>query len=430
MATQLHRSRRRVHFTREGWYFIFILAFIVFGSILRQINLLIVLAGMMIPALLFNWRMAVGMLRKLTIRHRCAEWIFAGRTTMLEIEIRNHSTWVDAWNVAIADEISMIRTEGTAGSTAGPGRTASRETALKTAHLAVPNVPRQDTSDASYRGFFAARGLYQIGPANLSCRFPFGLVQASVRMFDNAELYVAPRLGDLHPNWHKRLGSVAIGTSSTERKRGPLPDEYYGIRQWTSGDTQRWIHWRSTAKRNELMVKQFDQPTDRDFALALDLNSDGSDARNRDVEVALSFVATLLSRLNLSVHGRVAIAVCGAESFLYVNELAGDFIRSVMQHLAVARPAARTELAYQLPQLAGRVSLGTPLIVVTTRPPEEIDSLRVLWKDDSRFQATENILWVRIPSDEFPSLFSPAAEHDFSELPIDQPELVAKHIED
>ncbi len=418
MAFTPFRSRRHVYFTREGWYFIFILGFIVFGSILRQINLLIVLAGMMVPALLFNWRMAIGTIRKLRIRHRCPEWIFAGQTTMLEVEVRNLSTWIDAWNVAIVDEISSE----------APNGTTSPKPHL--AQAVVPYIPRQRSSDISYRGFFSTRGRYQIGPASLACRFPFGLVAASVRLLDSAELYVAPRLGQLSPNWHKRLGSIAIGTSSAERKRGLLPDEYYGIRPWTSGDTRRWIHWRSTAKRQELMVKQFDQPTDRDFALALDLYSDGSPASQGHVETALSFAATLLSKLNLSVHGRVAIAVCGGDSFLYVNEIAGDFLRSVMQHLAIAQPAVRPNLAYQLPQLAARVSLGTPLIVVTTRPVNQIESLRLLWKDDSRIQVMDNVLWVQIPSDEFQTLFTSAGGFDWGEMPVDQPLLVSRHLED
>lgn len=417
MPRSAYRSRRRVYFTREGWYFIFVLAFIVFGSILRQINLLIVLAGMMIPALLFNWRIAMGAIRKLRIRHRCPEWIFAGQTTMLEIEVRNQSTWIDVWNLAIVDEISET----------GAGREARRP---KLAQLVVPHIPRQRRSDASYRGFFSSRGRYQIGPATLSCRFPFGLVTANVRLLDSAELFVAPRLGELSPNWHKRLGSLAIGTSSAERKRGLLPDEYYGIRPWSTGDMQRWIHWRSTAKRQELMVKQFDQPTDRDFALALDLFSRGTPADEQHVETALSFAATLLSKLNTSVRGRVAIAICGTESFLYVNELAGDFLRSVMQHLAIAQPAPRPDLAYQLPQLASRVSLGTPLIVVTTRPAIEIETLRVLWRDDSRFQIAEQVLWIQIPSEEFTGLFTPSPSFDFREMPLDQPELLAQHLDD
>ena len=101
-----------------------------------------------------------------------------------------------------------------------------------------------------------------------------------------------------------------------------------------------------------------------------------------------------------------------------------------MQHLAVAQPAARPNLAHQLPQLAARVSLGTPLIVVTTRPGPQIEALRLLWKDDSRIQIMDNVLWVQIPSDEFQTLFTTAGGFDWSEMPVDQPLLVSQHLED
>jgi uncharacterized protein (DUF58 family) len=420
MSPNLPRSRRTVGFTREGWYFVFIFGFIVFGSILRQINLLVVLAGMMIPALLFNWRMAIGMIRKVSIRHRCADWIFAGQTTTIELEVINDSAALAAWNIFVVDQI-------------GSTQTPRSERVVKTVPLVAPGIPPQRTANLSYRCFFSDRGLYEIGPADVSCRFPFGLVKAQVRLRNTVDLYVAPPLGTLNPSWHKRMASIAIGTSSTERKRGFLPDEYYGIRNWTAGDSRRWIHWRSTAKRSELMVKQFDQPTDRDFALALDLYAeDLSDPLQQTaVESALSFVTTIVSKLNFAVHGRVAIAVCGDESFLYVNEIAGDFVRSIMQHLAIARPSRPTDLAKQLPQQASKVSRGTPVVLVTTRPPGELESLKLLWKADATSRVTDlNLLWVQIPSPEFDELFSRAVAYDLSELPTDQSALVSGELDD
>ncbi len=343
------RSRRRIGFTREGWYFIFIFGFIVFGSILRQINLLVVLAGMMIPALLFNWRMAVGMIRKLSVQHRCADWIFAGQTTMIELEIANASAAMTAWNISVVDQVESAATP-------------RRPRVYKRVPLVAAGVSPQKSSNLSYRCFFSERGLYEVGPAVIACKFPFGLVKADVRFYDTANLYVAPRLGILNPSWHKRMASIAIGTSSTERKKGVLPDEYYGIRSWSTGDSRRSIHWRSTAKRNELMVKQFDQPTDRDFALALDLYAD--DAAEADqhsvIETALSFVTTIISKLNFAVHGRVAIAVCGLESFLYVNEIAGDFVRSIMQHMAVAQPQGARIWLTSCPNLPPKFRGGHP----------------------------------------------------------------------
>ena len=65
---------------REGWYFIVVLAFIAAGAILREVNLLFVLAGLMMGPLLVNWRMAVVTLRDLRWSRKLPESIAAGDT--------------------------------------------------------------------------------------------------------------------------------------------------------------------------------------------------------------------------------------------------------------------------------------------------------------------------------------------------------------
>ena len=55
--------RRRAWLSREGWYYLGVLAFIVGGAVLKNVNLLVVLAGMMIAPLLINWRMVMESLR-------------------------------------------------------------------------------------------------------------------------------------------------------------------------------------------------------------------------------------------------------------------------------------------------------------------------------------------------------------------------------
>ena len=62
--------RRRAWLTREGWYYLAVLAFIIGGAVLRSVNLLVILAGMMIAPLLFNWRLVMASLMGLSIRRK------------------------------------------------------------------------------------------------------------------------------------------------------------------------------------------------------------------------------------------------------------------------------------------------------------------------------------------------------------------------
>ncbi|MED5285489.1 MAG: hypothetical protein VYC71_05890, partial [Planctomycetota bacterium] len=69
---------QRVSVTREGWYYLFILTFIVGGAVMRQINPLFALAGLMIAPILFNWRFSMASLRHIDFSRRLPHRIAAG----------------------------------------------------------------------------------------------------------------------------------------------------------------------------------------------------------------------------------------------------------------------------------------------------------------------------------------------------------------
>ena len=62
--------RRRAWLTREGWYYLAVLTFIIGGAVLRSVNLLVILAGAMIGPLLFNWRLVIASLTGLVVRRK------------------------------------------------------------------------------------------------------------------------------------------------------------------------------------------------------------------------------------------------------------------------------------------------------------------------------------------------------------------------
>lgn len=76
-----------------------------------------------------------------------------------------------------------------------------------------------------------------------------------------------------------------------------LEADFYGLRDWRPGDSRRWIHWRTSARRGSLVVRQFEQRRSQDLALLVDLwqPTQPSEAELAHVETAVSFVATLLA---------------------------------------------------------------------------------------------------------------------------------------
>ena len=100
----------------------------------------------------------------------------------------------------------------------------------------------------------------------------------------------------------RRLGRAA---ARGHRRRRPPPrrsgpeGDFYGVREWRSGDGRRLVHWRSSARLGKLVVRQFERPRSRDLAVVLDLWQPETAAVEHleNVERAVSFAATVLTDL-------------------------------------------------------------------------------------------------------------------------------------
>src|SRR5687768_434982 len=77
--------KRRIMITAEGAYYLFVLAFVFTGAVLREINLMLVLAGMMLGPLLYNMRAARRMTQQLAVRRRLPDSATAGEPLSVEL---------------------------------------------------------------------------------------------------------------------------------------------------------------------------------------------------------------------------------------------------------------------------------------------------------------------------------------------------------
>ena len=144
-------ARRVVTICREGAYYIFVLAFIVGGATLRDINLLFILAGMMIGPLLFNWRFVVQSLRRLSISRRLPEQIFAGRPFRVEIRGQNDRRRLGSWMIVVDDCVQ-----------AEPSASESRQRdPSPNATVVLPHVAAGGCGAAAYQVTLPHRGRYR-----------------------------------------------------------------------------------------------------------------------------------------------------------------------------------------------------------------------------------------------------------------------------
>jgi len=383
-------KRRGVTICLEGWYYGFVLAFIVVGAALRDINLLFILAGMMMGPLLFNWRLVVLAVRRLEVNRRLPEQVFAGRPFLVEIYGENQRRHLGSSMLVVEDAIAS---EGAEDGQPKDGRKAS-------VRVVLPFVPARQTRKEAYRITLPRRGKYRFGPLQVSTRFPMGLVKATFRFKHFEKIVAFPKLGRLSPHWMRLLESKRYGRHQVHSRQGPTDGDYYGLREWRPGDSKRWIHWRTTAKLGKLAVRQFEQQQNRDMAIVLDLwqPAEPTDDDVGRVEFAVSFAGTVVDELARRGGSQLMIASAGASAGRWSAKATAVFARLTLERLAVARASNNSRLAEVLGHVLADVPIGTQVVVISTRP-NTMDSVL----DDSSFvdkprhqRALERVTWLDV----------------------------------
>ena len=419
----------RLSLTTEGWIYLIILSFVSVCAVLRNVNLLIVFTGVMLAALFLGWRIGRSVIRSIVAKRLLQTRIHAGQLVNIQWQIANKSP-LPVWYVDIADRIVNLNE-----STSTDAKVKRRETKARAgnSHLIFDFVPGGSTKYMSYRALFTHRGHYELGPATVSSMFPMGLVKNWFRIDATESFYVAPRLGKLSPDWEQRISSLAFGSQSARRRRGPDPDEFYAIRSWRSGDNLRDIHWRTTAKYQTPMVKQFDQKSNRDFAIVLDLfepnfqhaaDEVASDlATSSRIELVLSFAATILGQITTMAQGRVVLSSAADESVTFTSASHSDFLASAMRYLATVRCSNNPQLSEAVMVAANNVSPGTPVVVVSPRDLTE-EMLRAELGEKKWLSLKNQIRPLPVESHEFKRLFAiedPHFDALINELKLDLP---------
>jgi uncharacterized protein (DUF58 family) len=146
--------------------------------------------------------------------------------------------------------------------------------------------------------------------------------------------------------------------------------EYYGLRDWRSGDNRRWIHWRSSARRGARVGGQFEELRSRDLAILVDLWQplEPRQEHLEHVETAVSFVATLVAE-GCRQQGRRLFLSLAASTFLERSGPASPlFFRQQMEELALVTPHHDERFPATLGHALALVPPAIPTLLVSTRP--------------------------------------------------------------
>ncbi|MEZ6196932.1 MAG: DUF58 domain-containing protein [Planctomycetota bacterium] len=157
-------------------------------------------------------------------------------------------------------------------------------------------VEAGESATAEYRGLcLGPRGIHRFGPSAVRISDPFGWFEIHGGLESDRHITVYPRLDDF--GIIDALAASAPAPGGEMLRSGPGDSqEFWSVREYRRGDSRRRIHWSATARRGDLVVREFGRPASGDTSILLDLDGrfTGAQLRFGAFENAIRLAASLV----------------------------------------------------------------------------------------------------------------------------------------
>ncbi|NNE99241.1 MAG: DUF58 domain-containing protein [Pyrinomonadaceae bacterium] len=246
-------------FTTGGAIFIGLLVIVAFAAINTGNNLLFLVLSFTASALLISFFIGNFCLRKLDVKMRFSETIYAGEPTPILVSLHNRKRIFPTFSVVaevrgknrrrsnLIEDLKEILPEKIALRIARPP-------IIKHTLDYFLFVPRQDSIENQVEHEFTRRGKFIIRDFELSTRFPFGFFRHRRRLpAQRTEIVIFPKIEQSDP---EILDLPIEAGKLVSAKRGQGQD-LFALREYQPHDDQRHIDWKATARSNRLTVREF-----------------------------------------------------------------------------------------------------------------------------------------------------------------------------
>ena len=220
------------------------------------------------------------------------------------------------------------------------------------------------------------RGVYTYGKLTVISRDPLGLFSRRITIGDEQSVLVYPATVDI-PAFHVPSGqSWGEGMAAG---RNNLPSSIVsGVRDYVTGDSFRRVHWRSTARRAKLMVKEFEpEPAgpSHEVWVFLDLweGVQAGEGTESTIEYGVTIAASVAKRY-LEMGRSVGLYSWGEKRELIQPRPGAAQFGRIMEKLAVVQAGGEGPMSDAMAEATDQALPGSSAVLISSANPTDISS--------------------------------------------------------
>ncbi len=271
-STEASQLNLPFEFTVGGAMIIGLIVIVGFSAWNTHNNLLFLILSFLAASLVVGFIVGNYCLKKLDVKMRFPETIYAGELTPILVSLHNRKRIFPTFSVVaevrgkereksvLFDEIKQILPEKWADKI-------TRPPIIKHTLDYFVHVPRRTTAENKAEHIFPRRGRFIIKDFELSTKFPFGFFRHRRRLSAQAaEIVIFPKLSEINEETIDL--PLEVGKLVTNKKG--LGQDLLAMRDYQPMDDLRRVDWKATARVNRLIVREFSAEDDRRVTIVFD----------------------------------------------------------------------------------------------------------------------------------------------------------------
>ncbi len=218
---------------------------------------------------------------------------------------------------------------------------------------------------------FPCRGNYKIGPLVAEATDPFGLFHIQKKLDSEKTVLIYPSLVELP--FFALLSQQESSPLRYSRMISESGSLMAGVRDYIPGDSLSRIHWRSTAHRGKLVVKEYDLELDKKIWILLDLSKNhvyGTGVETTE-EYSITIAASILKKF-CDAGQQVGLIAQGSHYYFFPPRSGSPHAWRILETMAVMKADGHNPMSRLIDRAYEQLDQNSVAVIVSACTDEDL----------------------------------------------------------